>query len=157
MSYSATHILQLAIAFELIGLGFAAGTATNLVIDHWPKFQAAFGRVNVRDRAVKNEESATFVCLRSRPPVEPPKGFRDEATVDDRSSIFGDGFFANDNGSASSVVIDARKLFRSINRLAAEVGQEPYPAGSPEYRLWAEAWEKNAELFDNTEDGRIPF
>lgn len=152
MTYSATHVLQLAAAFELIGLGLPAGQATSMVIEHWPKFEAAFGRVH---SSAPDDKDGTYVVVTARSPIEPPSGWKDNATVEETETLFAQWGDAKER--AARIVIDAKRLFKSINRFAHEVGREPYPNGSPEYRQWAEARNKRQEVFDNTDGGGIPF
>ena len=69
MTYSAEHLLQLAVAFEVIGAGLAAKVATETVAQYWDRFQAAFGRAHAKLGYRSN--FATFVCIEGQPPVQP--------------------------------------------------------------------------------------
>lgn len=153
MTYSATHLLQLAVAFELLGLGIPAGEATRLTMEHWAKFTAAFGRAY--GKPLRDTAGSTFVSMPAKSPVEPPSGWRDEVTVDDQVSLFTEGQFHH--GRAARILIDADRLFEEVNRLAKDVGQERYPTGSPEYGVWAEERSKDHQGFDRSDFGGIPF
>ncbi len=154
MTYSATHLLQLAVAFELVGTGLAAKTATDLAMTHWPKFEAAFGRAY--SKAGSGGNHPTFVRIPARPPVEPLKGWRDDATVEDEESLLSQ--WTKSDMRAAVILIEASKLLERINRLAEDVAQERYASGSPEYRIWSEQRKKDQELFDNADGGPlVPF
>lgn len=148
MNYGTEHLLQLAVAFELIGTGMPAKTATQTVLQYWPRFEAAFGRVH---RASANKEGGeTFVSIVGRPLLDGDK-FPDECvTVQDDQTLMEDivGRMAT-TARAGVILVRADQLFQRINRLAEEVGQVPCAVwGNPDYERWSKSREQTRRWWD---------
>ena len=159
MTYTASHLLQLAAAFEIMGAGLAAKTATNLVNEFWDRFEAAFGRSH--SRLSYGKDFATFVCFASKGPVDNSKASYNAATVHDLTSLTEQVLcFPRPDaaGRAAVLVVRADYLFERINRLAGDVGQASNPKWASEYRTWKEGRDQNQELWDYSDGGaQIPF
>lgn len=150
MTYGATHLLQLAVAFELIGTGMPAKTATETVNAYWPRFKAAFGRAyRWMDNGEGNE---TFVCFGGRPIVDGDKFPAESVTIQNRDSLLNRTMVegANTPGRAGLIVIRADYMFRRVNQLAQDVGQVGSPLwNTPEYGVWANERERNPQWWDD--------
>ena len=159
MTYSAEHLLQLAVAFEVIGTGLAAKAATDLVNQFWNRFQAAFGRAH--KRLSYGSEPETFVCLAGRPPVEAERSFLDEVTVHDLPSLSETVLAVdalNTPMRAGMILVRADYVLERINRLARDVGQVANAKWSPEYREWSDSRDASQQLWDYADGGsKVPF
>lgn len=159
MTYSAEHLLQLAVAFEVIGTGLAAKAATDLVSEFWERFQAAFGRAH--KRLAYGSEAETFVAVEGRPPVEPERSGSDLVSVHDLASLTASVLSASASGTsmrAGMILIRADYLLERITRLAGDVAQVTHAKWAPEYRLWSESRDKRQQLWDYADGGpEIPF
>ena len=159
MTYSAEHLLQLAVAFEVIGTGLAAKAATDLVNQFWDRFQAAFGRAH--KRLSYSSEPETFVCLAGRPPVEAERSFLDEVTVHDLPSLSETVLAVdalNTPMRAGMILIRADYILERIKRLARDVGQVSNAKWSPEYNLWSGSRDTSQQLWDYADGGsKVPF
>lgn len=145
MAYSATHTLQLAVAFELLGLGYTAKTATDLVTEHWPKFEAAFGRVySMRS---KTHQNPTFVYIASAQGSEAPP----QVSVEDKNSVIKMMWGPPAYGPAGATIIEADRLFHQLNKVAETIGHDSCASISPEYREWAERRKSKRETFDTAD------
>lgn len=159
MTYTAEHLLQLAVAFEMIGAGLAAKAATDLVSEYWDRFKTAFARAHSHSNL--RNESATFVCVAGQPPVRPERDMTEPVSVHDLQSLQEEVLTyptADGQGRAGMILIRADYMIERINRLARDLGQVRNPKWSPEYRNWIDARPKDAPSWDFT-DGRhrIPF
>jgi len=159
MTYSAEHLLQLAVAFEVIGTGLAAKAATDLVSEYWERFQAAFGRAH-RLQAY-GSDAETFVCIEGRPPVEPEHPSSDIVSVHDLTSLTeyvlsAQGFRLPQR--AGMILIRADSLLERVSQLARDVAQVPHAKWAPEYAVWAQSRDDNQQLWDKADGGpEIPF
>ena len=159
MSYTAEHLLQLAVAFEVIGAGLAAKAATDLVTRYWDRFQAAFGRAH--SKLNYQSDSETFVCVLGKPPVTPEREIDDPVSVHDLTSLSERilCFPRPDSPSrAGLLLIRADYMLERINRLSGDIGQVRHPKWSPEYREWAQAREAHQQIWDYADGGSpVPF
>lgn len=159
MTYSADHLLQLAVAFEIIGTGLAAKAATDLVTKYWVRFQAAFGRAH--SRLGYREDFQTFVCVAGQPPVLPEGSTGDVVSVHDLTSLT-EGVLCFPGPESSSragmQILRADYLLERINRLARDVGQVSRPKWSSEYGQWSKARDEDQQFWDYADGGpKIPF
>ncbi|WP_298465655.1 hypothetical protein [uncultured Erythrobacter sp.] len=159
MTYTAEHLLQLAVAFEIIGTGLAAKAATDLVAEYWERFQAAFGRAY--SRLGYNTDFETFVCVAGQPPVPPQARSDFFVSVHDLTSLTEQVlcFPRPDAVSRAGMqIIRADYLLERVNRLARDVGQVGRPKWAPEYRTWARKRDEDQKLWDHADGGPpIPF
>lgn len=154
MTYTAEHLLQLAVAFEVMGTGVAAKAATELVSEYWDRFQAAFGRAHTR-LGYRNDFE-TFVCISGKPPVLSEISMREHVTVHDLTSLSEQVLcFPRPEmaGRAGMQIIRADYLFERVNRLARDVGQFPQPKWSPDYRAWAKQRDDDQQPWDRADGG----
>nr|WP_137678356.1 hypothetical protein [Parerythrobacter lutipelagi] len=159
MSYSAEHLLQLAVAFEVIGTGLAAKAATDLVSKNWDRFAAAFGRASDKLRLKKNFE--TFVCISGSPPVPTEGRAEEKVSVHDLKSLYENVLCIpkpDQPGRSGIILIRADYLLERINRLAGDVGQVVNPKWAPEYGRWSKSRADDQQLWDYADGGAtIPF
>jgi hypothetical protein len=159
MTYTAEHLLQLAVAFEVMGTGVAAKAATELVSEYWDRFRAAFGRAHARLGYQNDFE--TFVCIAGRPPVVSEKSTHELVTVHDLTSLSEQVLCfprPETAGRAGMQIIRADYLFERVNRLAGDVGQVRQPKWTQEYSVWAKQRDDDQQLWDYADGGpEIPF
>lgn len=159
MTYSAEHLLQLAVAFEVIGTGVPAKAATELVSQYWERFRAAFGRAH--SRLGYQSDFETFVCIAGRPPVAPDRISPEPVTVHDLTSLTEQVLCfprPESAGRAGMQIIRADYLFERVNRLAGDVGQVRQPKWTREYGDWAKQRDNDQQLWDYADGGpEIPF
>lgn len=159
MTYTAEHLLQLAVAFEVIGTGLAAKAATDLVTTYWDRFQAAFGRAH--SRLGYREDFETFVCVAGQPPVAREGSKEEIVSVHDLTSLTEQVLCFPRPETASRAgmqILRADYLLERVNRLAGDVGQVRRPKWSPEYSVWSKERDDNQQLWDYADGGpEIPF
>ena len=159
MTYSAEHLLQLAVAFEVIGAGLAAKSATELVSGHWKAFQMAFARAHYR--LAYGSDAETYVCVAGRGPVEPERQISEPVTVHDLTSLTEQVLcFPRSDAPARAgmILIRADYLLDRLHRLVRDVGQVVNARWSPEYALWKAERDKNQPLWDYSDGGSpVPF
>lgn len=142
MSYTAVHLLQLAVAFELIGTGLPAKTATDLVINYWERFESAFGRAFSRQKSP--DWDPTYVCIPGQPPIPATKSPRVWVTVHDQKSLTTEVLHKPKTlgkGRAAMQILQVGYLFERINQLAVDVGHVQFATSSAEYGRWRDARE----------------
>lgn len=159
MTYTAEHLLQLAVAFEVIGSGLAAKAATDLVTTYWERFQAAFGRAHSKTNYGSGFE--TFVSVAGKPIIS-SDGYQDvPVSVHDLGSLSEEVLCkptAGSPGRAGLLIIRADYLFERINRLAGDIGQVRNPKWTKDYTDWAKAREEHHQIWDYSDGGPpIPF
>jgi len=157
MTYNAEHLLQLAVAFEVIGTGLAAKAATDLVSGYWERFQAAFGRAHRLQ--VYGSDAETFVCIEGKPPIEPEQANSDIVCVHDLASLTEYVLCATGHRlplRAGMILIRADSLLVRVTQLARDVGQVPHARWAPEYAVWTETRNKHQQQWDKADGGVQP-
>jgi len=160
MTYTAEHLLQLAVAFEVIGTGLAAKAATDLVSEHWMKFQTAFARAH--SLIGYGSEPETFVCVAGTGPVEPQRTpFDEPVTVHDLTSLTEQVLCfprSDEPARAGMIIIRADYLLDRISKLVRDVGQATGMRWAPELSRWRDQRESAQPLWDYSDGGpEIPF
>lgn len=154
MTYKAEHLLQLAVAFEVLGAGLAAKAATDLVSSHWPKFQAAFGRASKRLAYGSNFE--TFVQVAGQGPTGGQSVSDRSVCVHDLKS-FTDQVLTNPDPIADKraghLLIRIDYLLSRITRLASDVGQVHDARWAREYSEWSEQRDEDQQTWDRADGG----
>jgi hypothetical protein len=152
MTYTASHLLQLAVAFELIGTGLAAKAATDLVNAFWDRFEAAFGRA--QEMLLFGDDAATFVQIESRPPVPSDVDADQIVSVHDLTSLTRVLSWPYAKPSRAAMqVIRADHLLSRINRFASDVGQVADPQFAKELIQWAKARRDHHPSWDYSDGG----
>lgn len=159
MTYTAEHLLQLAVAFEIIGTGLAAKAATDLVTSYWERFQAAFGRAHSRTGYSQGFE--TFVCVAGQPPVVSETDDDRIVSVHDLTSLTEEVLCypkPDAPSRAGMQILRADYLLERLNRIARDTGQVLHPKWSPEYREWSRKRNEDQQFWDYADGGPpVPF
>lgn len=159
MTYTAEHLLQLAVAFEVLGTGLAAKAATDLVSSHWPKFQAAIGRAS--KRLAYGSDFETFVQISGQGPTEGQGVLDRSVCVHDLKSFTNQVLRNPDPISgkrAGHLLIRIDYLLSRITRLASDVGQVHDARWTREYSQWSEERDQNQQIWDRADGGApVPF
>jgi hypothetical protein len=159
MTYSAEHLLQLAVAFEVVGAGLAAKAATDLVSENWRCFQIAFARAH--SLIGYGSDPETFVCILGKGPVESDlRQLLEPVTVHDIASLTEwvlRDLNVGEPNRPGMILIRADSIVSRLGRLARDVGQVPGFRWSPEFARWKDDREKNAPPWDYADGGNVPF
>ena len=141
MTYTAEHLFKLAVAFELIGCGLPAQTATTLVEELWNTICGAFG-LTWLNGMVAYRQRPIFLrfIIRSLADIQyPDRAGSTEAgsaVVEDMDHLKYVMEFDIERSSFCSPVIPAHLMFKSLLDTAARVAGKANADKDAEFEAW---------------------
>lgn len=162
MAYSALHLFQLAIAFELLGTGWPAKPAVEVTTEFWDRFETAIGAAFARTHL--GNRGLVFAVVRSDALKDmggaPGSGDQDKTvTIEDSDAL--SAILLEQASTArptSFVVLKISRIYELVGWFVKEVGRDDNLDRSVEMRQWKGKFIKSVHPWNNVDDDRrVPF
>lgn len=132
MSYSTEHLVQLMFAFEMISTGIPAKTATEMVIQGWPRISSACRDMGDFNPLFGRRPPEVFVLFRPDLLGQHPSAIL--PTIEDLNSL--KNSFGPHSKPGTHILIESSRLISRLVEVGGEAGRLVTNALYAEMRAW---------------------